>query len=164
MLFVVTSHFQANLPNHSRLIVRVSDEDAPSNENQFDAGEIISIGRDEATGKELSEEQLVKRKNSDEVKLIGHLNAGGRLLDPVRQQEDCQKCLAESCKAIAKKIKALAGQRRLLDKECEQEEIKALGDQIGALQKKRETLLAWSKFDKDAWLKKFSPEAVKKAS
>jgi hypothetical protein len=138
MIFLVTSNFRNTHPKLSREIVRLAPEG--THELQYDAGDFISIGRD-TQGRELTPDAIAKQKGSDTVAIIGHLNQGGRLLDPFKQQRECAQCLTETAGGVRKQFKALITQRNFLDKDLEKEEIKDLADKIKTLQAKAAYLI-----------------------
>ena len=137
MIFLVTTHFRNTHPVLGDQITRLGD--VQTDDLQYDAGDFISIGRD-GNGAELSADSIAKAKGSKPVALIGHLNQGGRLLDPYTQQLDCARCLGEAAAAVKKQYKALITAKAFLDKDHEQEEIKATAEKITALQARAKTL------------------------
>ena len=140
MIFLVTSHFRNTHPQLGQLISRQLP-DAPSHPDQYDAGEIISIGQD-GNGKDLTADQLAKRGKCPEVVLIGYLNQGGRLLDPIKQPEDSAKCLTEAAAVVQKQVDSLVTQARFLDERFQEEEIEEIGARIKSLKARKARLLA----------------------
>jgi hypothetical protein len=139
MIFLVTSHFRNSHPQLGGLIFRQLP-DAPSHPDQYDAGEIISIGQD-PNGKDLTADQLAKKGKCPEVVLIGHLNQGGRLLDPIKQPEESSKCLTEAAAVVQKQVDALVTQARFLDERFQEEEIEDIGHRIHSLKSRKAGLL-----------------------
>lgn len=138
MIFLVTSHFRNSHPELADRIKRIGP--AQSSVDQYDAGDLISIGRD-AKGSELTCDAIQKQKGSPDVVLIGHLNQAGRLLDPDKQPQECAQALTEASYEAGKQVKALLTARNLLDKEIEKDEVIAIDAQIKATRDKKATLV-----------------------
>lgn len=137
MLFLVTSHFRNSNPDLNDRIKRVGA--VTSHNDQYDAGDLISIGRN-ANGSELTCDAIQKQKGSPDVVLIGHLNQAGRLLDPDKQPLECAAALTEASYEAGKEIKSLLTARSFLDKEIEKDEVAAIEKRIKAAQEKKATL------------------------
>lgn len=133
MLFLVTSSFRVSKKQQYDLIERKSGTGF-QHDDQFDAGDVISIGRRD-NGTELSGDEIAKNKKSPDVELVGHLT--GRLLDPERQRPECLQVLIDADVRVNKEIDSFQSQIKLLDTKVQADGISKLEKKIAKFKERR---------------------------
>lgn len=158
MIFLVTTDFRNTHPALSDAITRVGGSPL-THEFQYDSGEFVSIGQDDR-GQEMTPAMLVKAgKGHKAVQLIGHLNHGGRLLDPFTQRLECSQALGEASARLRKQYKALITSKNILDPDLEKVEIAEYSARIKSVQARSQVL---AKMAADIHPDNKDPQAVQK--